>query len=107
VTFAASEQGRCLPLETPCCRSLRLPFQRRCRFIRREAIARTLRERHLTHQDLAGLLGLHPSTWSRLLNRHRPLTSRLRLLLLACTALDGLQECELWETVELPPKDSP
>ena len=85
----------------------RLPFPRRRRFVRREAIARTLRERRLTHQDLAGLLGIHPSTWSSLFNRHRHLTPRVRLLLLTCPALDGLEETDLWETVELPPKDSP
>jgi DNA-binding Xre family transcriptional regulator len=88
-------------------RQPRLPFPRRCRFVRQEAIAQVLRERCLTHQDLAGLLGLHPSTWSTLFNRHRPLTLRARTLLLCCPALDCLGEADLWETVELPPKDSP
>ena len=88
-------------------RQPRLPFPRRCRFVRREPIAEALRERRLTHQDLAGLLGLHPSTWSRLFNRHRPLTLNARTLLLACPALDSLGEADLWETVELQPKDSP
>ena len=84
-----------------------LPFPQRRRFLRREAIAGALRERRLTHRDLAGLLGVHPSTWSRLFNRHRPLTLNARTLLLACPALDCLGEADLWETVELPPKDSP
>lgn len=85
----------------------KLPFPRICRFVCQETVARTLRERRLTHQDLAGLLGLHPSTWSRLYNRHRPLTRRIRLALLACPALVSLAEEDLWETIELPPKESP
>jgi hypothetical protein len=107
VTSGATEQAKRLHAETPRRRSLHLPFSRRCCFVRREAIAKALRERQLTHQDLAGFLGLHPSTWSRLFNRHRPLTPRVRLLLVNCPALEGLQEPDLWETVELPPKDSP
>ena len=97
--------GTCYRAVTRRDQTLPLPIPQRRRFVRREAIAGALRERRLTHRDLAGLLGLHPSTWSRLFNRHRPLTRWIRLALLACPALVGVAEVDLWEVVELSPKE--
>jgi transcriptional regulator with XRE-family HTH domain len=84
----------------------RLPFPRRCRFVRAATVAAALDERHLRHQDLAGLLGISRSYWSQLYRGRRRLSPRIRLALLACPALEGLDEADLWDTVEIPPKEA-
>ncbi|MFH1468644.1 MAG: helix-turn-helix transcriptional regulator [Pseudomonadota bacterium] len=84
----------------------RLPFPRRCRFVRAETIAAALDRRHLSHTDLAGLLGISRSYWSQLYRGRRRLSPKMRLALLACPALEGLGEADLWDTVEIPPKEA-
>ena len=84
----------------------RLPFPRRLRFARPEILGRAIEDRHLTQQDVAGLLGVSRSYWSQLFNGRRPLTPRMRLALLACPAFEGLAESDLWVTVEAPPKEA-
>ncbi|MFH1464703.1 MAG: hypothetical protein ABIO70_09985 [Pseudomonadota bacterium] len=88
-------------------RQPRLPFPRKRHYLRREAVEAALGRQGLHHFDLARLLRLSASYWSRLVNRHRHLTPRVRDALLRCPALAGLGQVELWDVVEVIPEVTP
>jgi hypothetical protein len=58
-----------------------------------------LDERHLRQSEFADGLGLSRSTWSELVNGHRPLSPRVRRALLASPVLAGMAEHELWRRI--------
>ncbi len=69
-------------------------------FLRRERIVVALDAHHVSHTAFARSVRLSRSHWSQLLNGHRPVTARVRRVLLRHPCLRGIPEEELWERVE-------
>ena len=69
-------------------------------FLQRERIVVALDAHHVSHTEFAGSVRLSRSHWSQLLNGHRPVTARVRRVLLRHPCLRGIPEEELWERVE-------
>jgi hypothetical protein len=67
--------------------------------IRPSRVALALDQHHLCHEGFAQELGLSRQYWSLLFNRRRPLTPRVRALLLKSPRLRGIPESELWDIV--------
>ena len=65
--------------------------------LRSDRIALVLDEHRLRHADIANELGLSRQYWSLLFGRKRPLSVRVRRLLLSNVRLRGIPESELWE----------
>ncbi|MFH1469163.1 MAG: hypothetical protein ABIO70_32545 [Pseudomonadota bacterium] len=88
-------------------RQPRLPFPRKLRFLPREVVVDALDLQGLYHQQVARQLGLSRGYWSTLVNRHHPVSNRIRAALLACPAFAGLGEAELWDIIEQIPEVNP
>ena len=69
-------------------------------FLRRERIVVALDAHHVSHTEFARSVRLSRSHWSQLLNGHRPVTARVRRVLLRHPCLRGIPEDELWVRTE-------
>ncbi len=67
--------------------------------LRTDEVRDHLDRQHWSHRRVARHLGISPGYWSQLLNRRRPLSPDMRMILLESRLFAGLPEDAIWERV--------
>lgn len=75
-------------------------------FLRSDSVRALIDANHLTESHVAQRVGVSRPYWSQLINAKRPLTPRMRRLLLACDVFAGVADSDIWVRVDASSREA-